>query len=103
MKFVTRLPLADNSGERFPESMIQGIIQSLAIRFGGASVEGPHHGIWLHAGQMYDDESMKVEIVTQDDRVSEAREAVREIGRQLGQIQMYFEVIANDGVEFLDT
>lgn len=103
MKFITRLPLADNNGKRFPDSLIRGIIRELAVRFGGASVEGPHEGLWYHEGRIYDDESLKVEVIADNSRIDEAREIVREIGKQLQQIRMYFEVIESDGVEFLDS
>jgi hypothetical protein len=44
---------------------------------------------------------LKVSIETDRQRLSEAMEAVKAIGRALGQRAMYFEVSGCDGVQFL--
>ncbi|HUG18916.1 MAG TPA: hypothetical protein VMM56_08040 [Planctomycetaceae bacterium] len=102
MKFITRIPLVDNDGNAFPETEIQSILRELAYQFGGASSEGPHRGLWVHEGRLYDEPNIKVEIVGESSQAGEARDAVIAIGRHLGQIKMYFELIDDDTVEFLD-
>ena len=100
MKFTTLLPLADNQGQPLT-TQVDVIVQSLAIQFGGCSVEGLIDGRWMDAGVEYRDQSLRVTVVCDNARLDEARQRVIEIGRELGQLAMYFEVRDYDGVQFL--
>lgn len=101
MKFTTLLPVADNDGRKFPREQMLDIIVRLGTQFGGASQEGFVRGLWLDAGRMYHDKSIRVSVVCDNSRLEEARQAVIAIGRELGQLVMYFEVRDYDGVQFI--
>jgi hypothetical protein len=79
------------------------VLDSLWRPFGGMSEEGLVRGHWVDPddGTEYQDVCLKVSIETDRPRLIEAIEAVRQIGRQLGQRAMYFEVAGYDGVQFL--
>lgn len=100
MKFATLLPLADNDGVDLTP-VVERIVQELAVQFGGCSVEGTVDGCWIDSGTLYRDRSVRVSVVCGNDRRDEARQRVIEIGRELRQLAMYFEVQMDDGVEFL--
>jgi hypothetical protein len=53
-------------------------------------------------GHTYPDHSVAVTVACHRERLHEAAEAVREIGRQLGQLAMWFDVHGADGVDILD-
>ena len=100
MKFTTLLPLTDNQGDS-QAAKVEAIVQSLAIQFGGCSMEGIVDGRWFDAGTEYRDQSLRVTVVCDNERLDDARQRVIEIGRDLGQIALYFEVRDYDGVQFL--
>ncbi len=81
---------------------IQSQIWSL---FGGASFDGRVDGHWIDSsdGRHYQDESLRVMVVCENEQLAEAEQLVREIGRRLGQKAMYFEVQYFDGVRLLRT
>jgi hypothetical protein len=76
---------------------------ALATQFGGATNEGRTLGHWIDPAdsQHYRDEGLMISVVCDNGRLSEAEGAVRQIGAQLGQKAMYFEVRDFDGVRFL--
>ena len=100
MKFTTLLPLADNKGTSHADK-IDAIVQSLAIQFGGCSREGVVEGHSIDSGVQYRDQSLRVTVVCENSRLDEARDRIIEIGRELGQRAMYFEVRDFDGVQIL--
>ncbi len=101
MKFTVLIPVADNSGKKFPVNQLRAIFDRFGFQFGGQSVEGPVDGMWCDDGVVFHEQSYKITVVTDAERIDEARDLVREIGRDLGQVAMYFEVVNEDGVEFL--
>ncbi|MFM9959885.1 MAG: hypothetical protein ACKV2Q_01525 [Planctomycetaceae bacterium] len=102
MKFVVLIPTTDNGGKPFPQSKLIRIIDRFNEQFGGSSVEGPVFGSWKNdRGEIMRDTLLKLSVVTSDDREEEARRMVRRIRRELKQDAMYFEVIRDDGVEFI--
>ena len=103
MKITTLLPLTDNDGKTFPAARIDTILRSLAVQFNGGSTDGKVDGRSVDAGIEHHDESLRVTIVCAKDRLEELRKRVIEIGRDLGQSSMYFEVRDYDGVQFLPT
>ncbi len=59
-------------------------------------------GHWVdEEGKHYHDRGIKVTVACPRERLEEAKEVVRAIGKQLGQKAMYFEVRYYDGVQIL--
>jgi hypothetical protein len=102
MKFTTLIPTHLNDGTPVAEAALQEIVTRLAVLFGGVSTSGPVSGIWFDGDVQHDDETIMVWCVCEIDRYNEARDAVIEIGRELGQKAMYFEVRDFDGVQIIE-
>src|SRR5205085_966588 len=96
-------PKRRNDGSSVSRKEMTAILVALRVQFGGLTVEGEVEGQWLDEtdGKVYCDRSVKVTVACDRSRLPEAEEAVREIGRRLGQKAMYFEVRYADGVTFL--
>ena len=103
MKVTTLLPLNDNNGRPFETEKIDGVLRSLAIQFNGCTTEGKVEGRSVHGGIEHRDESLRVTIVCESRRLVEIRQRIVEIGRELGQLSMYFEVRDDESVQFLPT
>ena len=105
MKWTTLIPTRRNNGSKVSDREISRITSRIWTQFGGATVEGPVKGRWVDPkdGRSYSDECLRVTVVCDNDRIAEAERLVREIGEQLGQKTMYFEVQYFDGVRFLRT
>lgn len=101
MKFTTFIPLNHNDGSPFPASEIQEIISRIWETFHGATNEGIVEGHWVDDGKHYQDTSIKITVVCDISRLQEAEELVRDLGKQLDQLAMYFEIQYADGVRFL--
>jgi hypothetical protein len=104
MKFTTLIPMRFNDGRDVPPEQITRIFNELVLRFNGCSDEGVTKGQWLDPkdSQLYRDESRRIAVVCDNQRLWEAREFVIKIGKELGQRAMYFEVRDYDGVHFLE-
>jgi hypothetical protein len=106
MKFTTLVPVRFNDGTKVPQSQKKAILARFWMTFGGGTVEGPVVGHWVNElGKHFEDECLKVWVVTDDDRLAEAEALVRQIGAELRQEAMYFEVEHHPeaGVRILDT
>lgn len=59
------LPLFDNKGQSFPDSVMQEIREELVARFGGVTAfsRTPAEGIWSHRGRKIRDEIILVEVM----------------------------------------
>lgn len=103
MNFVTLVPMARNDGSEISAAELNAILAGLWQSFGGCTIEGDVVGHWVDTrdGKHYVDRSMRVSIACDNSRLADAERAVLEIGRQLGQEAMYFEVRYFDGVRFL--
>jgi hypothetical protein len=103
MTFTTILPKQRNDGTRVSRKEMNAILRSLREQFGGVTVEGEVEGHWVDPadGKPYSERSLKVTVACDRERLHEAEDAVRDIGRQLGQKAMYFEVRYYDGVGIL--
>lgn len=103
MLFTTILPKQRNDGSRVSRREMNAILRGLRERFGGVTVEGEVEGQWVDSadGKSYGERSLKVTVACDRERLHEAEDAVRDIGRQLGQKAMYFEVRYFDGVGIL--
>ncbi|TWT58917.1 hypothetical protein KOR42_23040 [Thalassoglobus neptunius] len=105
MKVTTFIPIHRNDGSPVSPEELQEISRKVWERFGGATLEGRVEGHWVDEqdGQHYQDTSLKLTVVSEPERLPELEQLVREIGRQLDQKAMYFEVKYFDGVRFLRT
>jgi hypothetical protein len=103
MTFTTIIPRRRNDGSPVSRKETNAILAGLRVQFGGLTVDGEVEGQWVDEadGKVYRDRSLKVTVACDRERLQEAEEAVREIGRRLGQKAMYFEVRYYDGVSFL--
>ena len=95
-RFMTYLPLADNDGNAFPQSVIDGIIEDLYTTFGGCTVGSNGTGYWKDGETLYVDENVSVSVAIDENNVELAKSKVREYGKLLGQEAMYFELIHSD-------
>ena len=104
MKFTTLIPTHFNDGSEVPEDQLQGFIDALAVLFGGCSDVGIIKGHWMDQNDsaLYRDECKRISVVCDNSLLDEAREAVIQIGKNLGQRAMYFEVRDYDGVQILE-
>jgi hypothetical protein len=101
MKFVTRIPTHDNQGRKFGRALLRRIYSRIRDTFGGYSLDGPGLGAWTDSdGTVYQEQSYVLTIVADRSRRDEVRQMIRDIGRELGQLAMYYEEA--DGAEILD-
>ncbi|WP_010586115.1 hypothetical protein [Schlesneria paludicola] len=103
MKVTTLLPLMDNQGDPVPTEKIKTILKSLAVQFSGCSTDGKVDGHSVDEGIEHSDISLRVTVVCAKERLDELRQRIVEVGRELKQSSMYFEVRDYDGVQFLST
>lgn len=101
MKFTTLIPTTRNDGSEVSEGEIQQILGMFWQRFEGATVEGKTEGFWVDGDQLYKDICLKVSVSCDSNRLAEAETLIKEIGKQLGQLAMFFEVQYFDGVRIL--
>ena len=61
------LPLADNDGIAFPDSVFRDIQSELAARFGGVTAfsRAPAKGIWSREGERQHDDIIVVEVMAE--------------------------------------
>jgi hypothetical protein len=93
MLVVSRIPTHRNDGSRVSKRERRTILSVVRDTFGGYSLEGPFEGAWVaDDGRVYEETSYRLEVLVPAERVSEARELFTQIGKQLGQRAIYFEV-----------
>jgi hypothetical protein len=104
MKFTTLIPTRFNDGKRVPKKQQRSIIDRFVARFGGCTNEGLAQGHWIDRadGTLYRDELERVSVTCDRVMLDDARATVIEIGVELGQRAMYFEVRDYDGVQILE-
>jgi hypothetical protein len=84
------LPAASNDGRRFSEEVWQGAVAVLVDRFGGATLAGEEEGWWLDRERRLHREPVRPVVVSfERHRLGEFRDLVREVGRRLGQEEVY--------------
>jgi hypothetical protein len=61
------LPLADNQGRPFSESLLREVREELIARFGGLTAYGrsPALGVWAHDGARQKDDIVVVEVMVE--------------------------------------
>jgi hypothetical protein len=61
------LPLTSNDGQRIDPEMFRLTRNELAARFGGVSFSAQTiHGLWIHQGTRYEDESRRLFVDAED-------------------------------------
>ena len=84
------LPAAGTDGHRFSEEAWQGAVAVLVDHFGGATLAGEQEGWWLDRDRRLRREPVRPVVVSfERHRLGEFRDLVREVGRRLGQDEMY--------------
>ena len=61
------LPLADNQGQLFSDSLLRQVREELVTRFGGLTAYGraPAQGVWAHEGARHRDDIVVVEVMVE--------------------------------------
>lgn len=92
-------PLARNGNDGTPVSAeeLNAILKRFGDAFEAYSVEGPFDGFW----KGYQDRCLNLIVACDNERLAEAESLVVEVGRELGQKGMYFEIEFFDGVRIL--
>lgn len=101
MKFITMIPTTRNDGSVVSDTEMQDICYQFHAEFGGSQVEGLVSGYWVDGGKVYEDQCLRVTVSCDNSQLEQAKQLVLTIGRRLGQLAMYFEVIYYDGVQIL--
>jgi hypothetical protein len=84
------LPLADTDGHRFSAETWQGALSDLVGRFRGATLAPEQEGWWVDGrNQVHREPVRPVTVSFERHRLDEFRASVREVGRRLGQVEMY--------------
>ena len=101
MLVITRIPTHRNDGSKVSTRERRAILASVRDTFGGYTFEGPFQGAWVaDDGQTYEETSYRLEVLVPPERLNEAREFFMRIGKQLGQLAIYFEV--REGGQIID-
>jgi len=101
MQFRTLIPTTLNDGTPVSTEYVKNLATKLALQFGGCTTEGTMQGVWIDNGQIYHDEVVCLSVVCEKDQLEEAHQAVMQVGRELRQLAMFFEVRYYDGVQIL--
>jgi hypothetical protein len=98
---VTRIPTHRNDGSEVTALELKRILRQVRRKFDGYSLEGPYPGSWVDSnGEVYEEESYKLEVVVPRHRVEEVRKHFMKIGKRLGQRAIFFEV--REGGEIIE-
>jgi hypothetical protein len=101
MLVITRIPTHRNDGSKVSRLELRRILNRVCDAFGGYSLEGPFQGAWVaDDGKRYEETSYRLEVVVEPVDIKPAREMFVNIGSQLGQRAIYFEV--RDAGEIID-
>ena len=103
MEVVTLIPTELNDGTPVSQKQLKGYLDQFAIRFGGCTCDGQVEEIWIDpkSGHRFDDTNVRVRVACEKSQLTDIREAVIQIGRELKQKVMYFEINYCDGIEIL--
>ena len=101
MLVITRIPTHRNDGSKISRREQRAILTRVRDAFGGYTLEGPFQGACTaDGGRVYAETSYRLEVLLPPERIDEARGFFMDVGRQLGQQAIYFEV--RDGGEIID-
>ncbi len=93
MLVITRIPTHRNDRTKVSRREMRAILNRVSDAFAGYTLEGPFQGAWVaDDGELYEETSYRLEVIVSSKCVNEARELFIDIGIQLGQRAIYFEV-----------
>lgn len=98
------LPLAYNDGEPVAPARQDDLLDKIFVEFGGYSIEGRVKGAYRRqdTGEKQVEEFLKVKVAVDGAQaVERLKQLVMEIGGELEQESMYFEVSSGSSVELL--
>jgi hypothetical protein len=99
-----KLPLTYNDGQPVTEDRRDEVLERLFVEFGGYTIEGVEEGAYRRedTGQKQVEKLLKVCVAVQrESGVERLREMVSEIGGELDQESMYFEVSTRSDVQMV--
>lgn len=98
-----KLPLAYNDGRPVEEELRDEFLERLFVMFGGWNIEGTEIGAYQRkdTGKKQVEATLKVTVAVEAEQISVLRRMVAEIGGDLDQESMYFEVVAGSIVELV--
>ena len=101
MLVITRIPTHRNDGSKVSPRERRAFLTLVRDTFGDYSLEGPFQGARVgDDGQVYEETSYRLEVLAPTERLGEARQLFMDLGKQLGQRTIYFEV--REGGEIID-
>jgi hypothetical protein len=96
------VPLTDNDGQPIDPQVILDLHRELLAEFGGFTIHPTSQGQWRsRAGRVYQEEVVVYEVAIPEDKVDLLRDVVCRLGRELGQLAMYFDA-PPPSVEIID-
>jgi len=99
-KAVTYIPIKNNEGEEFSESLIEELKNRIIEISGGLTEKGKVKGYWQNpAGEILEDINRQLDIGIQQEDLDRLRELLRDYKDILEQESMYLEY--NGEIEFL--
>ena len=97
-----KLPLTDNAGQPIEARRILDLHRELHAKFQGFTIHPTSQGRWRSgAGRVYQEEVVDYEVAVPGDKIAVLRDMVCRLGRDLGQLAMYFDAPA-PSVEIID-
>ena len=101
MLVITRIPTNRNDGSKVSPRERRAFLTLVRDTFGGYTLEGPFKGAWVgDDGRVYEETSYRLEVLVPSQRLSKARHLFMQLGKQLGQRAIYFEV--REGGEIIE-
>jgi hypothetical protein len=96
------VPLTDNEGQPIDPHVLVELHRELHGQFGGFTVHSTSEGRWQkQGGRLYQEAVVFYEVAVPRSRVAALRDVICNLGRQLGQLAMYFDAPA-PSVEIID-
>lgn len=104
IKIITLIPTHRNDGSEVSKAEWMQILQRFGNQFGGVTVAGKTEGRWIdpESNETFCDTCWQLFVVVEASREQEVELLVTDIGRQLGQLAMYYEV-QTPTIRFLNT
>jgi hypothetical protein len=92
-KCILLLPTSNNDGTKVPPGVLADILRNIDEVFDGHTVDGTCNGVYkTDNGSMTNDESLKVWVAVDPDRVDELKKLAARFAGVLRQESLYFEV-----------
>ena len=100
---TTYIPERLNDGTPIPDDQLLELFWRVADFGGGANIDRGVTGLYrMRSGQRQDEPVARLTVVMEESDVPAARAVVHEIGRELGQEQMFFRAVPAEGTEIFD-